>query len=106
MSLYTIKTWLQSNLQVQPLLISGRLPLATAYPKHQNFLSQSIKVRTSSKQTPPVSDGNHFFFNDFPLFLTSCKQQLDAFSDLATVEGHKYLRKIFTPVVHTVNRKT
>ena len=106
MSLYTIKTWLQSNLQVQPLLISGRLPLATAYPKHQNFLSQSLKVRTSSKQTPPVSDGNHFFFNDFPLFLTSCKQQLDAFSDLATVKGHKYLRKIFTPVVHTVNRKT
>ena len=47
-----------------------------------------------------------FFFNDFPLFLTSCKQQLDAFSDLATVKGHKYLRKIFTPVVHTVNRKT
>ena len=47
-----------------------------------------------------------FFFNDFPLFLTSCKQQLDAFSDLATFKGHKYLRKIFTPVVHTVNRKT
>ena len=56
-----MKTWLQSNLHVQPPLICGHLPLATAYPKHQNFLSQSLKVRTSSKQTPPVSDGNHFF---------------------------------------------
>ena len=63
-----MKTWLQSNLHVQPPLISGHLPLATAYPKHQNFLSQSLKVRTSSKQTPPVSDGNHFFLMIFHCF--------------------------------------
>ena len=42
--------------------------------------------RTSSpvKALPPVSDLNHFLgltVKDFPLFLTSCKRSLDAFSD-------------------------
>ena len=50
----------QSNLHVQPPLISDHLPQATAYPKHQNFPSKSVTVGTSSKQPPPVSNRGHF----------------------------------------------
>ena len=69
----------QSNLHVRPPPINGR------QSKHQNFPSQSLTVRTSSKRPPPVSDRNHFLgltVNDFPWFLTYCKRPLDAFSDL------------------------
>ena len=53
--------------------------------KHQNFPSKSLTVVASSKQTPPVSNCDHFLgltVNDFPLFLTSCRRLLDAVSDL------------------------
>ena len=43
----------------------------TANPKHQNFPSQSVKVGTSSKQPPPVSDRDHFLgltVDDFTAF--------------------------------------
>ena len=53
--------------------------------KHQTFPRQSLTVGTSSKRPPPVSNRNHFLgatVNDFPLFLTSSKQPLDAFFDL------------------------
>ena len=61
------------------------LSWATINPKHQNFPSQSLTVGTSSKLPPPVSDRDHFLdltVNGFPLFLTSCKRPVDAFSDL------------------------
>ena len=50
-----------------------------------DFPSESLTVGTSSKRSPPVSDRDHFLgltVNDFPLFLTSCKGPLDAFSGL------------------------
>ena len=40
---------IQSNLHVRPPLVSDHLPLVTANPKHQNFLSQSLTVGISSK---------------------------------------------------------
>ena len=63
-------------------------------PKLQNFPSQSLTVGTSSKRPPPVSDRDHFLgltVNDFPLFLTSCKRPLDAFSDLYVRSGVHYV---------------
>ena len=49
-------------------------------------LSESLEqARNFSKRPPPVSDREHFLdltVDDFPLFLTSCKGPLDAFSDL------------------------
>ena len=53
---------------------------ATAYPKHQNFPSQSLTVGTL------INDRDHYIWgvrlNDFQLFLTSCKRPLDDLSDL------------------------
>jgi len=51
---------IRSILHVRPPLISDHLPWATAYPKHQNFPSESLTVGTSSKRPPPVSDCDHF----------------------------------------------
>ena len=57
----------------------------TVKPRLQNFPSQSLRVGTSSKRPPPVSNCDHFLglmVNDFPLFFTSCKRPLHAFSGL------------------------
>ena len=73
---------IQSNLHVRPPPISDR----QSNQKHQNFPSQS-----ALQLKPPVND--HLLiatvttfwawkFNDFPLFLTSSKRPLDAFSNL------------------------
>ena len=53
--------------------------------KTKIFPDKAFTVEISSKRPPPVSDRDHFVgltVNDFPLFLTSCKRPLDAFSDL------------------------
>ena len=52
--------FIQSNLHMRPPLVSGHLPCATAYPKHQNFPSQRLTVGISSKRPPLVSDRDHF----------------------------------------------
>ena len=75
----------QSNLHVWPPLVRDHFPQATSNLKHQTFPSQSLTVGTSGKRASPVSDRDHFLgltVNDFPLFLTSCEQPFDAFSDL------------------------
>ena len=94
---------IQSKLHVWPPLVSEHLPLETANPKHQNFPSQSITVGTSSKWPPPASDCGHFLcltVHDFPLFfLTSCKQPLDAFSDLYVCCVHYATKNIWRTLV-------
>ena len=37
-----------------------RLPPIINYPKHQNFPTQTLKVESSRKRTPLVSDRDHF----------------------------------------------
>ena len=73
-------------LQANDKLVATQLNLHNIkIQKHQNFVSQSLTVGTSSKRPPPVRDRDQFLgltVKDFPLFLTSCKLPLDAFSDL------------------------
>ena len=49
------------------------------------FPVKALQFEPLVDDKPPVSDRDHFFgltVNDFPLYLTSCKRPLDAFSDL------------------------
>ena len=49
------------------------------------FLVKALQFEPLVDDKRPVSDRDHFFgltVNVFPLFLTSCKRPLDAFSDL------------------------
>ena len=69
----------------EPLCATTSHKWQSIKPKLQNFPSQSLTVGTSSKWPPPVSNCDHFLglmVNDFPLFLTSCKRPLHAFSGL------------------------
>ena len=65
-------------------------PCATKTPKHQNFPTQSLKVGTSRKWPPFVSDRDYFlgwrFYLNFPLFSTSCKRPLHAWSICTTLQ--------------------
>ena len=72
---------------VEPPCATTSPKRSTADPKRQNFPSQRLTVGTSSKRPPPVSDRDRDHFlcltvNAIPLFLTSCKRPLEAFSDL------------------------
>ena len=53
--------------------------------KSKNIKILPVKALQLEPLPPPVSDRDQFLglmVNDFPLFLTSCKRPLDAFSDL------------------------
>ena len=87
-------------------LVSDHRPLATTYPKHQDFPSQSVTVGTSRKRPFPVSDQDHFLcltVNDFPLFLNSCQLPLEAFSDLYFRCVHYATKNIRRTLVTTWN---
>ena len=69
------------------LSLSNQLPQATANPNTKIFPVKALQPTavTSSKRPPPECDRDHFLgltVKDFPLFLTSRKRPLDAFSDL------------------------
>ena len=69
-------------------LAGKSVPLATE-TIHCDFCCKILPVKaftvgTPRKRPPPVSDRDHFLgltVKHFPLFLTSCKRPLDAFSD-------------------------
>ena len=69
-------------------LAGKSVPLATE-TIHYDFCCKILPVKaftvgTPRKRPPPVSDRDHFLgltVKHFPLFLTSCKRPLDAFSD-------------------------
>ena len=73
------------------------LPCATTFHKRpppindQIFSVKALQLEPLVNGTPSVSDCDHFLglmVNDFPLFLTSCKPPLDAFSDLCVCCVH------------------
>ena len=71
---------MHSNLQVRPP------PISQCQSKTPKFSqSKPYSWKSFNKLPPSVSNPDHFLgltVNDFPLLITSCKQPLDAFSDL------------------------
>ena len=90
---------IRSNLHVQPPPISDRQSKTRKLPVKALQLAPLVNDHV-------ISDSEHFWsltVNDLPLFLTSCKWPLDAFSDLYVRCVHYATKNIQRTLVTTWN---